>query len=333
MALKGSDAAGATTLAELADAKLGVQVGTTSLDAVTELIKPTSQPQVFNDSNDTVRALKAKRVDAIVVDLPTAFYLTAAEVPEAKITGQFDAPGGDDWGLVLAKDSELTDCVDPAIEALKSSGELDSRSPRSGWAARPARPSCNSRSASPRPPRTPPRPRGGAPPPFAPADGCRRPSRRWSCSACSSRVVVTSEGWPTVRETFFDPSDFAASFPAVLDGFWLDVKLFLIVEVAVLVLGLVVALARISRTPALFPLRLLSALFVDVFRGIPTILVVYLIGFGVPALMLSGLPTDPVVLGGIALTLAYSRLRRRGLPRRDRVRAPEPAGGRAGGRA
>jgi polar amino acid transport system permease protein len=119
-------------------------------------------------------------------------------------------------------------------------------------------------------------------------------------------VVVTSEGWPTVRATFFDPTDFVDSFPAVLDGFWLDVKLFLVVEAAVLVLGLVVALARISRTPALFPLRLLSALFVDVFRGIPTILVVYLIGFGVPALMLSGLPTDPVVLGGIALTLAYS---------------------------
>jgi polar amino acid transport system permease protein len=119
-------------------------------------------------------------------------------------------------------------------------------------------------------------------------------------------VVVTSEGWANVRETFFSPSDFADSFPAVLDGFWLDVKLFVIVEIAVLVLGLAVALARLSRTPALFPLRLLSAIFVDVLRGVPTILVVYLIGFGIPALMLSGLPTDPVVLGGIALTLAYS---------------------------
>jgi len=119
-------------------------------------------------------------------------------------------------------------------------------------------------------------------------------------------VVVTSEGWTNVRETFFSPSDFADAFPAVLSGFWLDIKLFLVVEVAVLVLGLLVALARLSRTPALFPLRLLSAIFVDVFRGVPTILVVYLIGFGVPALMLSGLPTDPVVLGGVALTLAYS---------------------------
>jgi polar amino acid transport system permease protein len=119
-------------------------------------------------------------------------------------------------------------------------------------------------------------------------------------------VVVTSEGWPNVRETFFDWDDFVDSFPAVLDGFWLDVRLFVIVELAVLALGLAVALARISRAPALFPLRLLSAVFVDVLRGVPTILVVYLIGFGIPALMLSGMPTDPVVLGGIALTLAYS---------------------------
>jgi polar amino acid transport system permease protein len=119
-------------------------------------------------------------------------------------------------------------------------------------------------------------------------------------------VVVTSEGWPTVRETFFDWNDFVDSFPAVLDGFWLDVKLFVLVEIAVLILGLLIALARISRAPALFPLRLLSAVFVDVLRGVPTILVVYLIGFGIPTLMLSGVPTDPVVLGGLALTLAYS---------------------------
>ena len=124
VALKQSPAASAGSLAELADAKLGVQVGTTSLDAVDELIKPSSDPQVFNDSNDTVRALKTERVEAIVVDLPTAFYLTAAEIPEAKIAGQFDAPGGDDWGLVLAKDSELTPCVNQALEELRSSGEL-----------------------------------------------------------------------------------------------------------------------------------------------------------------------------------------------------------------
>jgi len=124
LSLKSAPEADATSLAELADAKLGVQVGTTSLDAVDQVIKPSAQPQVYNDSNDTVRALKAKRVDAIVTDLPTAFYLTAAEIPEAKITGQFDAPGGDDWGVVLAKGSELTGCVTKALEQLKRSGRL-----------------------------------------------------------------------------------------------------------------------------------------------------------------------------------------------------------------
>lgn len=120
-----SAAANASSLAELADKKLGVQVGTTSLDAATAQIKPTQQPQVFNDSNDTVRALKTKRVDAIVVDLPTAFYLTAAEIENGKIVGQFEAPGGDDWGLLLEKGSKLTPCVNQAVEALKEDGTLD----------------------------------------------------------------------------------------------------------------------------------------------------------------------------------------------------------------
>jgi polar amino acid transport system permease protein len=141
----------------------------------------------------------------------------------------------------------------------------------------------------------------------------RRARRHTAISAVSTivvlgglvAVIVTSKGWPTVQEAFFSPTDFADAFPQVLSGFWIDIKLFLIVEVAVLVLGLLVALCRTSRAPALFPLRLLSAVYADVFRGLPTILVVYLIGFGVPALELSGMPTDPLVLGGIGLTLCY----------------------------
>jgi polar amino acid transport system substrate-binding protein len=125
VAREDSPAASATSLADLAKAKLGVQVGTTSLDAVTASIKPSSQPQVFNDSNDTVRALKIKRVDAIVVDLPTAFYLTAAEIPKSKIVGQFQAPGGDRWGLLLQKGSKLTSCVNQALGKLSSAGELE----------------------------------------------------------------------------------------------------------------------------------------------------------------------------------------------------------------
>ena len=80
---------------------------------------------MFNDSNDTVRALKTKRVDAIVVDLPTAFYLTAAEVPEAKIVGQFAAPGGDDWGVVLGEGLRADRLRRTRRSAkLKDSGEL-----------------------------------------------------------------------------------------------------------------------------------------------------------------------------------------------------------------
>jgi polar amino acid transport system permease protein len=119
-------------------------------------------------------------------------------------------------------------------------------------------------------------------------------------------LIVSSKGWPTVRDTFFSSQDFADSFPDVLSGFWLDVKLFVIVEIAVLLLGLVIALVRTSRTPALAPLRIVATVWTDVLRGIPTILLVYLIGFGIPTLELSGLPTDPLVLGGIALAFSYS---------------------------
>jgi polar amino acid transport system substrate-binding protein len=124
VALDGTGAAKATSLADLQSAKLGVQVGTTSLDAVQNSIKPSSDPQVFNDSNDTVRALKGKRVDAIVVDLPTAFYLTGAEIDNSKIVGQFNAPGGDAWGALLEKGSNLTACVSKAVDELKSDGTL-----------------------------------------------------------------------------------------------------------------------------------------------------------------------------------------------------------------
>jgi len=124
VANKDSSAADATSLADLKDASIGVQVGTTSLDAVDSEIQPSNQPKVFNDSNDVVTALKENQVDAAVVDLPTALYLTAAQVPTATIVGQFPAPGGDRWGALLARGSPLTGCVSHAIDELRSSGEL-----------------------------------------------------------------------------------------------------------------------------------------------------------------------------------------------------------------
>jgi len=124
VALKSSATAKAASIADLADAKLGVQIGTTSLDAVQQVVKPSSQPKVFNDSNDVVTALKQKQVDAVVVDLPTAFFLTAVQVPSAKIVGQFSAPGGDKWGALLQKGSPLTPCVSKAIDSLREGGRL-----------------------------------------------------------------------------------------------------------------------------------------------------------------------------------------------------------------
>src|SRR6476469_1244123 len=143
----------------------------------------------------------------------------------------------------------------------------------------------------------------------------RRRHRRGQAIAALSSVVVLgglaalilpSPGWPEVRGTFFNWEVFKDSFPDVAKAFWLDVKIFIVAELAILVVGLVIALVRIARSPAIFPLRLLSVVWVDLCRGIPTILLVFLIGFGVPALRIDGLPTDPVVLGAIALILSYS---------------------------
>jgi polar amino acid transport system permease protein len=129
-------------------------------------------------------------------------------------------------------------------------------------------------------------------------------------------VTLTSPGWPVFREAFFNTEVFADGFPDILKAFWLDIRVFCIVEVAVLIIGLLVALLRTVRAPALFPLRILAVVYTDVFRGIPTILLVYLVGFGVPAIALGEaedgsrpldwLPTEPVILGGFALALSYS---------------------------
>jgi polar amino acid transport system substrate-binding protein len=124
VAAKGSDAANATSLADLKSASIGVQIGSTSLDAVNSQIQPSSDAKVFNDSNDVVTALKEGQVDAVVTDLPTALYITAAQVPDASVVGQFSAPGGDQWGALLAKGSPITGCVSNAVDELRSSGKL-----------------------------------------------------------------------------------------------------------------------------------------------------------------------------------------------------------------
>ncbi|WP_084955408.1 amino acid ABC transporter permease [Thermoactinospora rubra] len=118
-------------------------------------------------------------------------------------------------------------------------------------------------------------------------------------------VAANAPGWPRVRETFFSPSHFVDALPDVLDGFLLNIKIFLVAEPLILLLGLLVALVRGLRSPVFFPLRCLAIAYTDVFRGIPTILLVYLVGFGLPALRLQGIPQDEATLGVIALTLSY----------------------------
>ncbi|MFI1019413.1 ABC transporter substrate-binding protein [Streptomyces olivaceus] len=126
VALKGSKAAKAAGVAGLKGFKLGAQVGTTSLDYIDGLVQPTRDPAVYAKNDQAKSALKNGQVDAIVVDLPTAFYITSAEVTDARIVGQFENRGGapEQFGLVLDKGSALTSCVTDAVDALRADGTL-----------------------------------------------------------------------------------------------------------------------------------------------------------------------------------------------------------------
>jgi polar amino acid transport system substrate-binding protein len=122
---KGSKIANVTSIAGLKSAKLGAQVGTTSYQAITDLIKPSGQPQVFNNNDDALAALKNGTVDGIVVDLPTAFYMTGAELKDGVIVGQLPQVGvPEQFGLVLDKGSTLTGCVSKAVDQLRQDGTL-----------------------------------------------------------------------------------------------------------------------------------------------------------------------------------------------------------------
>jgi len=129
LTLTGSKYAGATSLAQLKGAKIGVQISTTSYQAVRDEIDPSASISVYNTTDDEVSALKDHQVDAIVTDMPTVFYLAGAELSNGKIVGQFSYDGGgapEQFGLLLQKGSGLTSCLDQAIGKLRSSGELAS---------------------------------------------------------------------------------------------------------------------------------------------------------------------------------------------------------------
>lgn len=118
-------------------------------------------------------------------------------------------------------------------------------------------------------------------------------------------LVTRGSGWSSVQNTFFNGDQFVESFPTLLEAFWLNVRIFLIAEPLILIIGLLVALSRTLRNPIFLPLRVVATLYVDVFRGVPTILVIFLLGFGMPALQLPGVPSDAVFWGTAALVLSY----------------------------
>ncbi len=127
VALEGSAAEGATTVADLKDVKFGAQAGTTSLDFINEVIQPTQEVFVYDDNVGAKAALEANQIDAAVFDLPTALYVSGVEIEGSVVVGQFPAEAGgttDEFGFVLEKDSALTGCVNDAITAISDSGEL-----------------------------------------------------------------------------------------------------------------------------------------------------------------------------------------------------------------
>ena len=147
-------------------------------------------------------------------------------------------------------------------------------------------------------------------------------------------LIVNSPGWDTVKQSFFNGSEARDSFPLVARAFELNVKMFVIAEVLILIFALVIAILRGLPGPVFFPLRALAIVYTDLFRGVPTILVVYLLGFGVPGLQLHRHPDQPGRSGASSRSCSSTRAYVvRGLPGRDRVDPPEPGGGRPLARA
>ena len=119
-------------------------------------------------------------------------------------------------------------------------------------------------------------------------------------------VITNSPGWPEVKTAFFNPTVFREAFPEVLRAFWLNIKIFCVAEVFILAFALVIAVLRSLPGPVFFPIRALAIVYTDFFRGIPTILLIFILGFGVPALGLSGVPTSALVWATVALIIIYS---------------------------
>jgi polar amino acid transport system substrate-binding protein len=122
---KSSKFAKATSIADLKDAKLGAQIGTTSYDAILDTIQPSQQPNVYNSNDDAINALKNGNIDGIVVDYPTSLYITAVQAPNTVAVGRLPSAGQEYFGLVFEEGNPLRDCVNPVIAKLRSDGTLE----------------------------------------------------------------------------------------------------------------------------------------------------------------------------------------------------------------
>lgn len=119
-------------------------------------------------------------------------------------------------------------------------------------------------------------------------------------------IVVNSPGWSAVQISFFNGKVFAESWPLIIRAFWVNVQLFIVAELLILPFGLVIAVLRSLPGPVFFPVRIVATAYVDIFRALPGVLVIFILGFGIPGLALAGVPTEPVFYAVIALTLIYS---------------------------
>ena len=243
---------------ELKGLKLGAQTGTTSLTAIRDVIQPDSDPVVFKDTNAAKQALLNGQVDAILADLPTAFYITAVEIPKGTIVGQFQPETGqqEEFGMLFEKGSPLVDCVNQALAVLREDGTLDAieqRGSATSWTC----PSCSSSPSGCRTGRPERRGRSSA----------TRPRRRLRLRSATVATVATvvvlgllAVRWSRRRRAgrgsgrpSSPGSTRRTSFPDVLKGFWKNVLLFLIAEPLILVLGALVAVVRSTTAAAAVP--------------------------------------------------------------------------------
>ena len=273
---------------------------------------------MFNNNDDAKAALTNGQIDALVLDLPTAFEVQS-ELTDGVIVGQLPAgtEKAEQFGIVLDKGSPLTACVSKAVDELGDDGEL-SKLQKDVARQR--------------------RQRAGPVVTTAAIDRVayrQSRARRSTLIALVSTVVfaavllfavTSSPGWPRVRDSFFNLRVGWDSLPALLDGLWLNVRVLVVCQLLILIFGLGLAAVRTLRGPVWFPLRALATGYVDLFRGLPLLICLYLVGFGLPGLRLSGPADEP---GGARRSRAgvdLLGLRRRGLPGRHRIGASVAAG-------